>query len=60
MDDKSIPFAAKNFLERADILIDTLKRQQYEQRMQESIAIAQMEAAKQQITEEPEDAEEEL
>jgi hypothetical protein len=60
VDDKSIPFAAKNFLERADILIDTLKRQQHEQRMQESIAIAQMEAAKQQITEEPEETEEEL
>jgi hypothetical protein len=60
VDDKSQNFAAKNFLERAEILIATIQRQKAEQQKQEALAQLQYQQAQQQAVPEDDEAEEEL
>jgi hypothetical protein len=60
VDDKGQNFAAKNFLERAEILIATIKRQKEEQQKQEALAQLQYQQAQKQVVPEDDEAEEEL
>ncbi len=60
VDDKGQNFAAKNFLERAEILIATIQRQKAEQQKQEALAAIQHQQAQQQVTTVEEEAEEDL
>jgi hypothetical protein len=60
VDDKGQNFAAKNFLERAEILIATIKRQKEEQQKQEALAQLQYQQAQKQVVPEDDEAEEDL
>ena len=60
VDDKSQNFAAKNFLERAEILISTIQRQKAEQQKQGALAQLQYQEAQKQVTLVEDEEEEEL
>ena len=55
---RSIPFAAKNFLERAEVIISTMNRQKAEEKRQLATLEATYRAAKNSVTPEPEEEEE--
>ncbi len=54
---RSIPFAAKNFLERAELIINTMVRVKYEEARQQALLDASFKAAKNNVTSEPEEEE---
>jgi len=55
VDDRGINFAAKNFLERAEVLISTIKRQKSEAAYQQQLVIEQIKHAQEQVIPEEEE-----